>query len=125
MTEKSKQSSLILPMTLLAVFVLHLLITMFLLPDKLPFLVIAVHGYLTGLLFVGLFLVKKVKSIDHTKVGMTFLAITMFKMMFAIGFLLVMYNYFPVDRMIITIHFFIPFFIYLTIEVMLTLKEIR
>lgn len=125
MTKKSKESPYIIPATLLAVFILHAAITMLFLTIKLPFLIVSIHFYLFALLYGGLFLVKKVKSIDDTKVGMTFLAITMFKMLFAIGFLLVMFNYFPVERMVIILHFFAPYFVYLTIEVLHTIKEIR
>ena len=125
MTNKTEQSPYTIPFTLLAVFIAHLLITLYILPDSLPFLVISIHGYLYGLLFLGLYLVKKVKSIDDTKVGMSFLAITMFKMLFAIGFLLVMFSFFPVERIIIISHFFAPYFIYLAIEVLLTIKELR
>lgn len=125
MTKKSNQSLYTIPTTLLAVFIAHLLVTLYILPDQLPFLVLSVHAYLTCLLYIGLFLIKKVKRIDETKVGMTFLAVTMFKMLFAIGFLLVMFNFFAVERMVIITHFFAPFFIYLTLEVLLTIKEIR
>jgi hypothetical protein len=38
---------------------------------------------------------------------------------------LVMFKLFDVERMIIILHFFAPFFIFLVIEVLLSLKEVR
>lgn len=122
---KNRKSSLFLPLLLIGSLLIHIGITYSVLPDKLPLLVCYIHIYLFSFLVLSMFLVKKVKSIDETKVGLTFLALTLFKMMFAIGFLLVMFSLFPIERIIVILHFFAPFFLYLIIEVLLTLKEIR
>jgi hypothetical protein len=90
-----------------------------------PKMIVLIHIYLGIILIGSHFILKKIKSIDENKVGLAFLAMTMFKMMLAIGFLLIIFNVFEFKRMIIISHFFAPFFLYLIFEVILTLKLIR
>ncbi len=89
------------------------------------YLLIAIHGFLFGFLVASSLIVQKVKSIDDKKVGMTFLALTLFKMLFSIGFLLLMFNIFDCTRNLIIFNFFAPFFIYLLFEVINSLNQLR
>ncbi len=128
MTETIKNNKpILLPFLILIIgaTVLHIGISFSMLKLFSPKLLIMIHLYL-GLILVGShFILKKIKRIDVTKVGLTFLAMTLFKMMLAIGFLLIMFNIFDYKRIIIISHFFAPFFLYLIFEVILTLKLIR
>ncbi len=128
MTETIKNNKpILLPFILLIVgaTILHIGLTYSLFEIFSLKLLILIHAYLGLILISSHFILKKVKSIDETKVGLAFLAMTMFKMMLAIGFLIVLFNIFEFKRIIIISHFFAPFFLYLTLEVILTLKLIR
>jgi hypothetical protein len=122
MTETKKNN---IPILIIGVLFIHVGISFSLFEIFSLKLLIFIHTYL-GLILIGShFILKKIKSIDETKIGLTFLAMTLFKMMLAIGFLLIMFNNFELKRIIIISHFFAPFFIYLIFEVILTLKLIR
>lgn len=128
MTETIKNNKpILLPFLILiiAVTIIHVGISFSLFEIFSLKLLILIHAYLGLILLGSHFILKKIKSIDETKVGLTFLAMTLFKMMLAIGFLLIMFNTFEFKRIIIISHFFAPFFIYLIFEVILTLKLIR
>jgi hypothetical protein len=88
-------------------------------------LLVAIHGFLILFLVISNLIVSKVKSIDEKKVGMTFLALTLFKMIFSIGFLLLLFNVIDCERKIIIFNFFAPFFIYLLFEVINSLNQLR
>lgn len=110
---------------ILVVFGLHMSVMYSYLPyQNLP-LIIAIHSFLILFLLVSNVILNKVKAIDDKKVGMTFLAITLFKMIFSIGFLLLAFKIFDCERKIIIFNFFAPFFIYLLFEVINSLNQLR
>jgi hypothetical protein len=106
-------------------FGVQVAIMYFLCADKNIFLPLIIHGFLFGATLLGQFLLKKVQGIDASKVGMTFLAITMFKMLFSVLVLLLLFKLFPFERMVIILHFFAPFFLYLFCEVYLSMKLLK
>jgi hypothetical protein len=110
---------------ILVAFGLHMSVMFSFLNYKNIILLMAIHGFLILFLVVSNFILTKVKSIDEKKVGMTFLALTLFKMIFSIGFLLLLFNIFDCERKIIIFNFFAPFFIYLLFEVINSLNQLR
>jgi hypothetical protein len=110
---------------ILVAFGLHMSVMFSFLSYKNITLLMAIHGFLILFLVVSNFILTKVKSIDEKKVGMTFLALTLFKMIFSIGFLLLLFNIFDCEKKIIIFNFFAPFFIYLLFEVINSLNQLR
>ncbi|MFT5600585.1 MAG: hypothetical protein ACI9N1_000820 [Flavobacteriales bacterium] len=106
-------------------FGLQVAIMYFACDDKNIFLPFIINGFLFGAILLGQFIMKKVQAIDPSKVGMTFLAITMFKMLFSVLMLLLLFKLFPFERMVIILHFFGPFFLYLFCEVYLSMKLLK
>lgn len=104
---------------------LHIVIVWSFLELKNISLIGFIHLFLFLLLFVTQFISKKVKIIDPNKVGMAFLAMTLFKMLLSVGLLFLLFSQYTLDQKQIVFHFFIPFFIYLLFEVMLSLKVLR
>ncbi len=86
---------------------------------------IGIHGFLLILLIVASLILKQVRKIDQEKVGMAFLAITIFKMIFAVVFIFVVKNQLELQKMTIVGNFFAAFFMYLIYEVVNALKELN
>lgn len=104
---------------------IHLAIMFSLLPVKNLGLLLAIHAFLAFFLIGGQLLLKKIKSIDDAKVGLTFLAITVFKMLFSLLFILLIYNLSEIARMVLIGNFFGAFFTYLIFEVFLALRQLK
>jgi hypothetical protein len=88
-------------------------------------LLLSIHGFLSILLIASALIVNKVSVIDNKKVGFAFLAITIFKMLLSIGFLLLMFKLMGIERKVIIFNFFGPFFLYLLFEVVNSLNQLR
>lgn len=104
---------------------LHMAIMFLLLSDKNIGLLLGIHGFLVFFLVVGQVAMKKVKTIDENKVGMTFLAITIFKMLFSMLFVVLLYRTGSFPKFVLIGNFFGAFFTYLIYEVFIALKELR
>jgi hypothetical protein len=104
---------------------IHIALMYGLLTYKNGMLLVAIHGFLAVLLVAAAMVVNKVSAIDNKKVGLAFLAITIFKMLLSIGFLLLMFKVFDVERNLIIFNFFGPFFLYLLFEVVNSLNQLR
>ncbi len=123
--ETNKNSYKTIISLILVAFGLHMSVMFSFLSYQNLTLLLAIHGFLILFLVLGNFILYKVKTIDDKKVGMTFLAITLFKMIFSIVFLLLLFNVFECERKIIIFNFFAPFFIYLLFEVINSLNQLR
>jgi len=104
---------------------IHLAIMYSFLPDRNITLLLGIHGVLSFFLLIGQIAVKKVKSIDPEKVGMTFLAITVFKMLFSLVFIMLVFKLTEISKLVLIGNFFTAFFVYLAYEVYLALKELK
>jgi hypothetical protein len=109
----------------LVLFGLHLALISFFLKDQSLRFILGTHGFLFFFLFVGNLAMRKVKSIDPKKVGMTFLTITVFKMLSSIIFIFVIKQNSSLDKNDIIFNFFGVFFLYLIYEVFTTIKELK
>jgi len=109
----------------LVLFGLHLTLILFLLKDQSLSFILGTHAFLFFFLFVGNLAMRKVKSIDPKKVGMTFLVITVFKMLFSIVFIFVIKQNSSLTKNEIILNFFGVFFIYLIYEVVAAIKELK
>jgi F0F1-type ATP synthase assembly protein I len=87
--------------------------------------ILGTHAFLFFFLFVGNLAMRKVKSIDPKKVGMTFLTITVFKMLSSIVFILVIKQNSSLNKNEIIFNFFGVFFLYLIYEVITSIKELK
>lgn len=106
-------------------FVLHLALILLLIKSQsLPF-IIGTHSFLFFFLFIGNLAMRKVKSIDPKKVGMTFLTVTVFKMLSSIVFIFVIKQNSSLDKNEIIFNFFGVFFLYLIYEVFMAIKELK
>lgn len=123
--ETNKNSYKTIISLILVAFGLHMSVMFSFLSYQNLTLLLSIHGFLILFLVLGNFILYKVKTIDDKKVGMTFLAITLFKMIFSIVFLLLLFNVFECERKIIIFNFFAPFFIYLLFEVINSLNQLR
>lgn len=106
-------------------FGLHLTLIFFLLKEQSLSFIIGIHAFLFFFLFLGNLAMRKVKSIDPKKVGMTFLAITVFKMLFSIVFIFVIKQNSNLNKNEIILNFFGVFFLYLIYEVVTAIKELK
>ena len=109
----------------LVLFGLHLTLILFLLKGQNISFISGTHAFLFFFLFVGNLAMRKVKSIDPKKVGMTFLAITVFKMLFSIVFIFVIKQNSSLNKNEIILNFFGVFFLYLIYEVFTAIKELK
>jgi len=109
----------------LVLFGLHLAIAFSFLKGQSLSFIIGTHGFLFFFLFIGSLAMQKVKSIDPKKVGMTFLTITVFKMLSSIVFIFVVKQNSTLDKNEIIFNFFGVFFLYLLFEVFTALKELK
>ena len=104
---------------------LHLTLTLLFLKGQSLSFILGTHAFLFFFLFAGNLAMRKVKSIDPKKVGMTFLAITVFKMLFSIVFIFVIKQNSSLNKNEIIFNFFGVFFLYLIYEVFTALKELK
>lgn len=104
---------------------LHISIMFSFIPEKNLGLVLAVHGFLLFFLLGGQLLLLKIKAIDEAKVGLTFLAITVFKMLFSLLFVLLVYYLTDIPRLVLIGNFFAAFFVYLIYEVFTALRQLK
>ena len=109
----------------LVLFGLHLTLILFLLKSQSLSFILGTHSFLFFFLFVGNLAMRKVKSIDPKKVGMTFLGITVFKMLFSIVFIFVIKQNSSLTKNEIILNFFGVFFLYLMYEVVAAIKELK
>lgn len=109
----------------LVLFGLHLAIAFSFLKGQNLSFISGIHGFLFFFLFVGNLAMRKVKSIDPKKVGMTFLTITVFKMLASIVFIFVIKQNSSLGKNEIIFNFFGVFFLYLIYEVSTALKELK
>jgi len=109
----------------LILFGLHLALIFFFLKDQSLSFILGTHAFLFFFLFVGNLAMRKVKSIDPKKVGMTFLTITVFKMLSSIVFIFVIKQNSSLDKNEIIFNFFGVFFLYLIYEVFMAIKELK
>ena len=109
----------------LVLFGLHLALIFFFLKDQSVSFILGTHSFLFFFLFVGNLAMRKVKSIDPKKVGMTFLTITVFKMLSSIIFIFVIKQNSSLDKNEIIFNFFGVFFLYLIYEVFTAIKELK
>jgi hypothetical protein len=104
---------------------IHIAIMYGLLEYKSGLLLTIIHAFLAILLISSALVVNKVSIIDNKKVGLAFLAITIFKMLLSIVFLVILFKYFGIEKKIIVFNFFGPFFLYLLFEVVNSLNQLR
>jgi hypothetical protein len=104
---------------------LHIAIMYGFLEYKNSVLLLAIHGFLAILLIASAIVIQRVSKVDNKKIGMAFLAITIFKMLLSIGFLVFMFKFFGIERKLIIFNFFGPFFFYLLFEVVNSLNQLR
>jgi hypothetical protein len=123
--ESKKNSFKTVLSLILIAFGVHLSIMFTLLSYQNLALIITIHGFLIFFLVSSNFILSKVKIIDDKKVGKVFLALTLLKIIFSFGFLLLIFNLFDCERRIIIFNFFAPFFIYLLFEVTNSLNQLR
>ena len=109
----------------LVLFGLHLALIFSFLKDQSVSFILGTHSFLFFFLFVGNLAMRKVKSIDPKKVGMTFLTITVFKMLSSIIFIFVIKQNSSLDKNEIIFNFFGVFFLYLIYEVFTAIKELK
>ncbi len=109
----------------LVLFGLHIAIIYLLLEGQSLRFILATHAFLFSFLLAGNLAMRKVKSIDPKKVGMTFLTITVFKMLFSIVFIFVIKQNSSLDKNEIIFNFFGVFFLYLIYEVFTAIKELK
>ena len=109
----------------LVVLGLHLTLIFFFLKGQSSSFILGIHSFLFFFLFVGNIAMRKVKSIDPKKVGMTFLTITVFKMLSSIIFIFVIKQNSSLDKNEIIFNFFGVFFLYLIYEVFTAIKELK
>jgi|TARA_B110000495_G_C22799698_1_gene467173 hypothetical protein len=106
-------------------FGLHLVLVFFFLKGQSLSFILGTHTFLFFFLFVGNLAMRKVKSIDPKKVGMTFLTVTVFKMLSSIVFIFVIKQNSSLDKNEIIFNFFGVFFLYLIYEVFTAIKELK
>ena len=109
----------------LVLFGLHLALIFFFLKDQSLSFILGTHSFLFFFLFLGNLAMRKVKSIDPKKVGMTFLTITVFKMLSSIIFIFVIKQNSSIEKNEIILNFFGVFFLYLIYEVFTAIKELK
>ena len=109
----------------LILFGLHLALIFFFIKGQSVGFVLGTHGFLFVFLSVGNLAMRKVKSIDPKKVGMTFLTVTVFKMLSSIVFIFVIKQNSSLDKNQIIFNFFGVFFLYLIYEVFTAIKELK
>jgi uncharacterized membrane protein (UPF0136 family) len=101
----------------LVLFGLHIAIIYLLLEGQSLRFILATHAFLFSFLLAGNLAMRKVKSIDPKKVGMTFLTITVF--------IFVIKQNSSLDKNEIIFNFFGVFFLYLIYEVFTAIKELK
>ena len=106
-------------------FGLHLVLVFFILKGQSLSFILGTHAFLFFFLFVGNLAMRKVKSIDPKKVGMTFLTVTVFKMLSSIVFIFVIKQNSSLNNNEIIFNFFGVFFLYLIYEVVTAIKELK
>lgn len=88
-------------------------------------LLISAHAYLIFFLLLTSFVLPIVKKSDKTKVGLAFLAITVFKMLFGVILVYFFIKNSGNTNLYVLSNFFGPFFIYLIAEVLIALRELN
>ena len=88
-------------------------------------LFVSTHIYLTFFLLINAFVLPIVKKSDKTKVGLAFLAITVFKMLFGVIVVFYFIKTSGDPNLYVLSNFFGPFLIYLIAEVMMALRELN
>lgn len=104
---------------------IHIAVMFSILPDKNLPLVLEIHGFLALTAVISFFILKKVKAIDKTKVGMAFLSISVGKMLLSLIFLLLLFYLTDITKMVLVGNFFVAYFAYLIIDVSKALKEVN
>ena len=107
----------------LILFGLHLALIFFFLKDQSLSFILGTHAFLFFFLFVGNLAMRKVKSIDPKKVGMTFLTITVFKMLSSIVFIFVIKQNSSLNKNEIIFHLCRVFLPYLKHKVLQLLRS--
>lgn len=125
-TSKSVSSKLqiLLSFTFVAVG-MHMSIMFGLLHTQNINLFISTHTYLIFFLFLNVFILPIVKKSDKTKVGLAFLAITVFKMLFGVILVYFFIQTSGNSNLYVLSNFFAPFFFYLIAEVLMALRGLN
>lgn len=121
---KKSKAQLILSFTLVAVG-LHMSIMFGMLKVQNIGLFIATHSYLVFFLILTSVALPMVKKQDPNKIGLAFLAITVFKMLFGIVLVYLFIKHSPQPNLYVNANFFGAFFFYLIAEVLLAIQELN
>jgi hypothetical protein len=109
----------------MAIFGTHIATSFFLQPNMRDDAFWGYHIFFIAYSSGSLLGLHKVKKVDPNRVGMGFLATSVFRMLASAGYLLIRLNDFSGDKMVVIAHFFIPFFLYLIAEVIMVLGMLK
>ncbi len=108
-----------------AVFIMHLLIVFFIPSLQSINLVLAI--YLFFFIWMGLYMpvLYKVHMVNKNWTISMFMLLTVLKMVLSAFFILIVNSYFNTETKLLIIQFFIPFFVFLILQVNYSVKIIR
>jgi len=108
-----------------AVFILHLSIVFFI--PSLQSINLVLVIYLFFFIWMGLYMpvLHKVHVINKNWTIYIFMLLTVMKMLISAFFILILNSYFNTSTLLLIIHFFIPFFVFLILQVNYSVKIIR
>lgn len=79
--------------------------------------VFKIHVFMVAITVLSLALLVMVGKVDHTKIGFTFLALVVLKMMVSFAFLYPYFNDAAIDTNLLVLNFFAVYFLFLVWEV--------
>ena len=106
-------------------FVLHFIVSKYLIPDYFIDNIYKIHLFLSIITLLILFLIQKVTKVDAANFGKGFMVSVVLKMLLIIGFLWPTISTASPNKKVYVVHFFIIFFIYLFTEVKLLISTIK